>query len=63
MIETNATLAYEALLSQLYTGDDIYFMSVTGIPGFDTAPSNPNLQNYLTTLAGDAGIENLDLTI
>ncbi|MBW1823856.1 MAG: caspase family protein, partial [Deltaproteobacteria bacterium] len=63
IIETNAGLAYNALLSQLYTDDDIYFMSVTGIPGFDVAPSNSNLENHLNSLAGDGDIENLDLTI
>ena len=40
MIETNAGIAYDALKSQLYTDDDIYFMSVTTFrPEVDGAPS------------------------
>ncbi len=64
MIETNAGIAYDALKSQLYTDAEIYLMSVTTFrTEVDTGSYNSNLQSYLNSLANDAGIENLDLTI
>ena len=62
-IEKNAGLAYQALKSQLYTDDDIYFMSITGIEGFDVSPSLAYLESYLNSLVGDSTIENLELVI
>ena len=60
---TNAGIAYDALRSQGYSDNDIYLMSVTGIPGSDVAPSVPTLGRTYLRLADDADIENLDLTI
>ena len=65
MIEHNATLAYNTLISQYFISNDIYLMSVTtfmkevvthraGLAAFKT---------YLNGLAGDDSINNLDLTI
>jgi hypothetical protein len=64
MIETNAGIACDALKAQLYTDAEIYFMSVTTFrTEVDGGSYNSNLQSYLNSLANDAGIENLDLTI
>ncbi|MBW1823734.1 MAG: 6-bladed beta-propeller, partial [Deltaproteobacteria bacterium] len=64
-MRNSAELAYNTLKSQLYTDDDIYFMSVSGIPGFDgIAPSLEYLEDHIiNTLVGDESLENLDLTI
>ncbi len=55
MIEKNASLAYNALISQRYNANEINFMN----PLF-TKPTTFYLGAYLEGLAGD---ENLDLTI
>ena len=71
MINTTAGLAFEALLDQGYiydedneSSDDIYFMSDnTSQKGVEEAPSPSHLQNYLSRLANDPDIKNLDLVI
>jgi hypothetical protein len=66
MIEYNAELAYNTLISQHYDSEDIYFMSPTTFLE-DVITYLPEIETFevhlLNTLFNDESIETLDLTI
>ncbi len=65
MIEHNAGLAYNTLISQHYGSGDIYFMSPTTFleDVITYLPEIANFDDQLFTLASDEDIVTLDLTI